>query len=313
MRSLTPPSCASQLRQVRNHMTSNAFRPKPTTLFWLLAPATALFVVAVVAPVLISIGFSTLQWSGGRNMKFIGIGNLVHLVQDSVFWKSFGNNLFITIFCLIFQIGIGFLVASILQNKTVKFGELHRTVIFFPVVMSAVVIGFMWSMIYNREYGLLNTFLRGLGLSSLIHPYLDDPKTIMFFVSIPIVWQYIGLFMMLFLTGYQGIDTSIIEVSIIDGAGPVRRAWYVTLPLLSETFKVAVILCIAGNMKIFDHIFIMTGGGPGRSSNVMAMYAYNQAFEMFQIGYGSAVSVGIMILSLTLILASRLLIGRNQT
>ncbi len=293
-------------------MHAGIFRPRFGTLTALIGPALLLFLVFVILPVLLAVWFSFFNWSGGRTMSWLGAGNYLRLVRDGQFWHTFANNLFLIAFCLVGQIGLGFIVALLAAGRLLKLRELHRTVIFFPVVISAVVIGFMWSMIYNKDYGLLNYALRGLGLQGWIRPYLDDPRTVMFYASIPVVWQYIGLYMVLFLTGMQGVDPAIFEVAEIDGASALQRAVHITLPLLVDTLKVAVMLCISGNMKIFDHIFIMTGGGPGKSSMVMAMYAYNQTFEMFKLGYASSISVGIMILSLALILVSRrLLRGRN--
>jgi raffinose/stachyose/melibiose transport system permease protein len=293
-------------------MSQGLFKPRFLTLSALLGPALLVFVVFVVLPVFLAVWFSGFNWSGGRSMSWIGTGNYARLVRDGQFWMTFGNNLSLIALCLVGQIGLGFLVATLMSGRALKIKEFHRTVIFFPVVISAVVIGFMWSMIYNKDYGILNYALRGLGLRSLIRPYLDDPKTVMFYVSLPVVWQYIGLYMVLFLTGFQGIEPAIFEVAEIDGASALQRAMHITLPLLMDTLKVAVMLCIAGNMKIFDHIFIMTGGGPGKSSMVMALYAYNQTFEMFKLGYASSISVGIMVLSLALILVSRALLqGRR--
>jgi len=292
----------------RTVMSQGLFKPRFFTLSALLGPALVVFVLFVILPVFLALWFSGFNWSGGRSMTWIGAANYARLVRDSQFWKTFGNNIFLIAFCLVGQIGLGFLVALLMSGRALRLKEFHRTVIFFPVVISAVVIGFMWTMIYNKDYGLLNYALRGLGLQSWIRPYLDDPRTVMVYASIPVVWQYIGLYMVLFLTGLQGIEPAIFEVAEIDGASAAQRARHITLPLLLDTLKVAVMLCIAGNMKIFDHIFIMTGGGPGKSSMVMAMYAYNQTFEMFKLGYASAISVGIMVLSLALILVSRRLL-----
>lgn len=286
-------------------MSAGIFRPRFLTLTALIGPALLLFLVFVILPVILAVYFSFFNWSGGRSLTWLGAGNYLRLVTDGQFWHTFANNLELIALCLVGQIGLGFLVALLAMGRMLKLREFHRTAIFFPVVISAVVIGFMWSMIYNKDYGLLNYMLRGLGLSGWIRPYLDDPRTVMFYASIPVVWQYIGLYMVLFLTGMQGIEPAIFEVAEIDGASALQRAVHITLPLLVDTLKVAVMLCIAGNMKIFDHIFIMTGGGPGQSSMVMAMYAYNQTFEMFKLGYASAISVGIMVLSLALILISR--------
>lgn len=286
-------------------MATSLFKPRFLPLAALLGPALLLFAMFVILPVLLAVWFSFFNWSGGRSMTWLGAGNYFRLIRDAQFWGTFGNNIFLILFCLVGQIGLGFIIALLIAGRALKIKEFHRTVIFLPVVISAVVIGFMWSMIYNKDYGLLNYALRGLGLQGWIRPYLDDPRTVMFYASIPVVWQYIGLYMVLFLTGLQGIEPAIFEVAEIDGASALQRAVHITLPLMMDTAKVAVMLCIAGNMKIFDHIFIMTGGGPGKSSMVMAMYAYNQTFEMFKLGYSSSISVGIMVLSLALILASR--------
>jgi raffinose/stachyose/melibiose transport system permease protein len=286
-------------------MQNSLFKPRFGPLALLIGPALVLFIVFVIVPIILALWFSFFNWSGGKSMSFAGLANYANLIVDAQFWATFGNNIFLIAFCLVGQIGIGFLLAMLICGRALKLKEFHRAVIFFPVVISAVVIGFMWSMIYNKDFGLLNYLLRGLGLEGWIRPYLDEPKTVMLYASIPVVWQYIGLYMVLFLTGIQSIDPAIFEVAEIDGASSLQRARHITLPLLMDTLKVAVMLCIAGNMKIFDHIFIMTGGGPGKSSMVMAMYAYNQTFEMFKLGYSSAISIGIMILSLGMILASR--------
>jgi raffinose/stachyose/melibiose transport system permease protein len=275
----------------------------------LLGPALVVFGLFVLLPIGYSFFLSLHSWSGGPKMKFIGLNNYAALVGDLDFWGSFLHNLFLVVFCLVGQILLGFLVAVFMMSKLLKFKELHRTVLFFPVVLSAVIVGFMWSMIYNPDFGFLPRLLKILGLSNWVLPYLDDPGMVMIFVSLPIVWQYVGLYMVIFLTGYQTIEPSLFEMAQIDGANAYQRMMHLTVPLLSETFGVALMLCIAGNMKIFDHIFVMTGGGPGKSSQVMALYAYNQAFEMFRLGYSSAVSIGIIVLSLGLILLSRRFIG----
>ena len=168
-------------------------------------------------------------------------------------------------FCLVGQIGLGFLVALLACGRMLKLREFHRTAIFFPVVISAVVIGFMWSMIYNKDYGLLNYVLRGLGLSGMDQavprrsPHRDvlrvHPGGVAVYRAVHGAVPH----------RLQGIEPAIFEVAEIDGASALQRAVHITLPLLVDTMKVAVMLCIAGNMKIFDHIFIMTGGGPGRA------------------------------------------------
>ena len=287
----------------------NSLRPKNRVLIFMLLPGILIFTFAVILPLFMSIRYSFYQWSGGPNMNFIGLKNYLRLFNDRYFWHSFKNNLVIVLLSIIGQVGIGFILASLINSNILKFKKIHRTVIFFPVVLSAVVIGFLWTMIYSRQYGLLNWLLTTLNLESLIKYWLDDPKIVLYTVTAPLIWQYIGLYLVIFLSAMQGIPRDIYEVAEIDGATGIKKAFHITLPLLKNTFLVAIMLCIAGNMKVFDHIYVMTGGGPGRSSTVMAQYAYNTSFSMFKMGYGSAISMGIFILSLSLILLSRKLLG----
>lgn len=293
-------------------MTSRRFNVKGKTIFLALLPSIAIFVFIVIIPLILSVRFSLYSWSGGPNMKFIGLANYKDLLVDENFWYAFRNNLYIIALCVVGQIGIPLLLCGLLISKVLKFKEFHRTVIFIPVVLSAVVIGFLWSMIYSREMGILNWFLQSLNMGGLIRNWLDDPKIVLRSVSAPLIWQYIGVYLVIFMSAIQGIPKSVLEVAEIDGAIGFKKLRYVVFPLISDTIKVAIMLCISGNMKVFDHIYIMTGGGPGKSSMVMAQYAYNNSFEMFKLGYGSTISVGILILSLTLIMLSRKLGGAKK-
>lgn len=295
-------------------MTSRIFQPKPKIIIPLLLPGVLIFIFSVIIPVLLSFKYSFYSWSGSSDMTFVGFQNYLDLMQDRNFYIALENNLKIVLFCIIGQIGFAFIVSSLLQSKKIRFKNFHQTVIFFPIVLSAVVLGLLWGLIYNKDIGVLNTVLHALHLDALIRPWLDDPKMVIYSISVPLIWQYIGYYMVILLAGMQGIPDNIYEVADIDGATGWRRALYITLPLLKNTIKVTIMLCIAGNMVVFDHIFVMTGGGPGKSSMVLAQYAYNNSFGMFKMGYGSTISIGIMLISLVMILITRVGLrgGRNE-
>jgi raffinose/stachyose/melibiose transport system permease protein len=293
-------------------MDTHTLRPKGKTIFALMFPGMFIYCFVVILALFISLYFSFFKYSGGSNMQFIGLKNYANLIKDMDFWNAFKNNMIIVILCLIGQIGIAIIITALMSSKLLKFKSFHRNMIFLPVVISAVVVGFLWTIIYNKDFGLLGALLRTLGLDSLILPWLDDPRYVMVSVSAPIIWQYIGFYLVIFLSAYQSISPDIFESAEIDGATGVRRTIYITIPLLMDTLKVAVMLCIAGNMKIFDQIYVMTGGGPGNSSRVLAQYAYQNSFTMFKLGYGSAISIGILILSISIILISRKLGGGNE-
>jgi raffinose/stachyose/melibiose transport system permease protein len=284
-------------------------KPRGITIFGFMLPSILIYTFIIIIPLLLAINFSFYKWSGGLSKEFIGLTNYLNLMKDEKFWSSLKNNLIITGFSIIGQLGIAFVLAVILQSKWVKFREFHRTVIFLPVILPAVVVGFVWTLMYNKDYGLLNKLLSSLHLQSLILPWLDDPHIVLYSVTAPIIWQFIGLYLIIFMSALQSIPSEIYEVAEIDGASGFKKAVYITFPMLYDTIKVAVMLCIAGNMKIFDNIFVMTGGGPGNRSTVMAQYAFNVSFGQFKLGYGSAVSIGMIIVSLLLILIIRRVMG----
>lgn len=294
-------------------MVNNILK-KPGKIEFLLYffPGIIVYFFVVVIPIFVSFRYSFFEWSGGKKETFIGLGNYFELITTKDFWSALNNNLLIIVFCILGQIGIAFLLATFMNSRHLRFKNIHRTVIFLPVVLSAVVIGFLWSIMYNQNAGLINLFLESIGKSHWIRPWLDDPKIVLFAVCIPLIWQYIGFYLVIFMAAYQSIPKSIFEVAEIDGATGLNKIRYISLPLMMNTIKVAIMLCIAGNMKVFDHIFIMTNGGPGNASTVVAQYAYNSSFIKYKLGYGSAVSIAIMIVSLGLIVISRKLGGKSN-
>ncbi|WP_246599583.1 carbohydrate ABC transporter permease [Clostridium lacusfryxellense] len=293
-------------------MNSTLFKPKAKTLVSFLSLGIIVYSFIIIIPLVMSLRYSFFNWSGGPNMKFVGINNYIELIKDMDFWLSFKNNVIIIVLCVIGQIGTALILTSLMMSKLLKFKEFYRTTIFIPVVISTVVVGFIWNLIYSKDFGLLNWLLNSLNLKALIKPWLDDPDIVLYSVTAPLVWQFIGLYLIIFMSAIQGISKEIFEVAELDGATGIKKAIYITIPMLKDVIKVTIMLCIAGNMKVFDSIYVMTGGGPGKSSMVMAQYAYNNSFTMFKLGYGSTISIGILILSFSFIFISRKLMGGNK-
>ncbi len=275
-----------------------------------LLPALIIYSYVVIVPIIGSIRYSFYNWSGGPNMKYIGLKNYQMLLKDKAFWSAFKNNVVITVLCVVGQIGLAFVFSVLLSSRYIKLKSMHRVVAYFPSTISAVVVGFAWSFIFNYDYGLLNVILRAVGLSDAARAWLDNPNTIIGVVSIPLIWQYIGYYMVILMAAMTAIDPSIYEMAELDGASGLQRALKITLPLIKRSLGVAVMLCIAGNMKIFDHIYVMTNGGPGTSSMVMALQVYKTTFVKNHFGYASAMSVAILVLSLALVGGSRIVINR---
>ena len=279
--------------------------PKKIVFFIYLAPIIIFFCFVVILPIIYAVYYSFFDWSGGPLRTFSGLDNYRELAADGIFWKSFGNNLYITVLCIIGQIGTAFVFAMMLNSRIARFKGIHRVLCYFPVTLSAVVIGFIWSMIYDFRFGMLNGLLRTFGRADLRQAWLSNNDLVLTLASIPIIWQFIGFYMVIFLSALTSIDTHVMEMAELDGASGFQRMVHIVMPLMKNTFGVALILCISGNMKTFDHIFVMTGGGPGTATTTMAMYAYNVSFLRHNMGYGHAISIGILALSFTLIVGAR--------
>ena len=285
-------------------------KPKRSTIIAYLAVPVAMFVFTVFVPLVTALVYSFFEWKGGPNKTFNGLANYVQLFHDSTFWEAFGHNIYLVVACIVGQIGIAFVLVMMINSRLVRFKTIHRTFGFFPSTIAAVCIGLIWNMIYHSKYGVLNWFLRLIGRSDLTQPWLSNSGLVMLLVTIPLIWQYIGYYMVILISAIASISTEIFESAEIDGANGFQKAIYITLPLIKNTVLVCVTLCIAGNMKAFDNIYVMTAGGPGNASMVMAMYGYNVSFGQSNMGYGSCISVAIFVLSLLVIGGSQLLIGK---
>jgi raffinose/stachyose/melibiose transport system permease protein len=290
----------------------NALYPGNMLLWTLLTPGILLYVGIAIIPIFNAIILSFYKWSGGDSKTFLGFDNYAYLLTDPQFWGSLKNNLLIGGISILGQVGIALILAALFTSRDIKFVSFHRSVIFFPVVLAAIIIGFIWTMVYSREYGLLNFTLRWLGLEGFIRAWLDDPSIIILSVSAPIVWQYIGYYTVIIASGITAIPTEIFESAELDGAVGWRKLVHIIYPLIKNTIVVCVMMCIAGSMKIFTHILVMTGGGPGNSSMVMSMYAYRNSFIKYKLGYGSAASIGILLVSMIIILLTRSLMGSKN-
>jgi raffinose/stachyose/melibiose transport system permease protein len=288
-------------------------RPSFLTFVRFLIIPTAFYLFTVISPIFVGIYYSTFNWSGGPKKVFIGIRNYKQLFQNTDFWHSVSNNFMLIFYCLIGQVFLGLLIAILLNTKYLRLRSIYRFVIFLPCILSGVVVTFLWQIIYNANYGLVNWLLRSLNQGSLVRLWLDDPKIVVRSIAIVLIWQYVGQNVVIFLASLQNIEPDIIEAATIDGASAFQRTWRIIMPLMKGTVRVVVILCISGNMRIFEHIYNMTRGGPGTASSVMSVFAYKTSFENLQMGYGSAASVSILAISLASIsIANFLLRGEKH-
>ncbi|WP_284645679.1 carbohydrate ABC transporter permease [Paenibacillus silviterrae] len=275
-----------------------------------LLPALLLYLVFVIVPVFWSAYYGLFDWKGIGAAKFIGFGNYLEVLQDPIFWLSFKNNMLVVAASVFGQVPIALLLALFLLKNS-WFHRFIRSAVFMPMVLSSVVVGIIWGYIYHPEIGILNFLLERLGLGSWKQQWLSDSRISMYALMVPIIWNYIGPYLIMFIAALQNISSEIEDAAKIDGAENARKLFSITLPMIWDTIKVAVVLCISGSLKAFDLIYIMTGGGPAHSTELLASYMYNNTFSIYRFGYGSAVSTTIILLSLILIAGSQYLMKRD--
>ena len=269
------------------------------------------FLYILIVPLGTSIYYSLTKWKGVGDPHFVGLKNYITLIHDSNFWLVTGNTFLLSLLCVLGQVGIALIIAFLMTIRRLNFKTFHRAVIFFPVVMAPIVVGYVWRFIYNSNYGLLNTFLLSIGKAAWIRNWLDDPSIVLRSVSVPVIWQYIGLYMILMLSAISAIPQEVFECAEIDGATGIKKSFYITLPLIWDTLKICIILCASGTMKIYDHLVALTNGGPGKASSSLALYCYDYTFKFGNFGVGAAVAVSIMIFAVGISLIIQLLMGRK--
>lgn len=294
---------------VARHSTSlyriSVFRALPY-----LAIPILLYLFMVVSPLIGAVIYS-LHDTFAFKLKWIGFRNYLNLVQDPIFWLSLRNNVILILVSIIFQIGPALVVMAMMSAKIVRLEKTIQAIFFFPVVISPLVTAYIWKVMYSDQFGVINKVLDLIGLKSLEQNWLGNPHVIMTTISIPLAWQYIGFYLVILLSGYTSIEGELLEAATIDGANGFQRALYIILPLMRNTINVSLLLCISGGIKIFDQVYAMSAGGPGYASSVLAMYAYDMSFSEAQYGYGSAISVAMLVISFAAILVMS--IGRSAT
>ena len=190
-------------------MLQKSKRNKKILVALYLAIPLIIYVFSVFVPLVTALFNSFYDWKGGPQKTFNGIQNYIQLFQDKTFWQSFGHNIFLVLFCLVGQVGIAFIFVLMIDSKLVKLKGVHRTFGFFPSTISAVCVGFIWTMIYDYNRGILNWFLNKIGQGDATKVWLNEPGLVMLLVSIPLVWQYIGYYMVILLSGISAIGSII--------------------------------------------------------------------------------------------------------
>lgn len=271
-----------------------------------LAPALIIMAAFIIWPVIETFYISLFKWNGiSAARQFIGLKNWNTLLHDMKFWNACKNNLIIMVLSIVIQIPLGLLMATFLDFGGRKF-NIFKIVWFLPHLMSSVAIGFLFSYALATNGGIISTISQFLGGGNI--DLLGNSKLALYAVIGVICWQFAPFYMVYFMAAYTGISEDIYEAAIIDGATKADYFWKISLPLLNPSIKSAAILSMVGALKYFDLIYVMTGGGPGSSTELMATYMYRQSFANFNMGYGSCIAGGMfLIITLTSLFTMKVL------
>lgn len=275
--------------------STTAARSRPLSgrlIPWLfMAPALFFYIGFVVYPMGRSLVISLFEWDGlSPNMTFVGLENFRQLFfVDEVARVALVNNLLWTVGGVVVPTAIG-LALAVALDRDMPGKVILRTIFYLPGVLPLIAVGLMWAWMYNPNFGVINSFLRSVGLGAYTAGWLSNFDTAFISVFITFLWGAVGFPMILYLAGLQGISREYYEAARVDGANGWHTFWHVTLPGLRETHIVVLSLALIGGFKVFDLVYTMTYGGPGRSTQVLGTWMYFQTFQYYNAGYGAAIA-----------------------
>lgn len=273
---------------------NKAFGNKKTIAMFVL-PALIIYAIFALVPILYNVYLSFFETNLMDVNQFIGLKNYINLFQDGTFLKALRNNIVMVIGSLIAHMPLALFFAAAIHKK-IKGASFFQTVFFLPSVICGVAVGLIWTFVYNGNYGLLNGFLKAIGLGNYTQVWLSNKDIAIFMIIIVVMWQYVGYHMVIQLAGMRNIDAELYEAADIDGATGWQQFKSITFPLLKPILKIDAVLIITGSLKYYDLVAVMTNGGPNHATEVMSTYMYYSAFNILRYGYSAAIGVILMIL-----------------
>ena len=271
-----------------------------------LLPVMLIIVIVVLYPLINAFYVSFHQWdlaTGGR-MFYIGPGNYLDIIHDQYYWSAIARSLFYVLLVVPVELVLGTFIAELL-NHELKGQRLWRLIFILPMMITPVVAAMLWKIIYDSQFGVLNWILSLLGMGPQV--WLGNPKPAMFSVAVIDIWQNTPFVILIMLASLQSIPGEIIEAAMIDGAGKWQIFRHITLVYLKNALLLSAIFRIVDSFRVFDNIYVLTKGGPGRATEVISVYTYKTGFSLLKLGLSASQSF--VLLALTLIMAVPLIIA----
>ncbi|MEV0586721.1 sugar ABC transporter permease [Nonomuraea sp. NPDC050310] len=273
-------------------------------LAWVV-PALVLVGVFVYLPLVQNFGFSALKWDiYSGDQEFVGLDNYTKLLDDPIFWSSFGNNLLYAVVSIVFQVFGALLLAALIESvRSDRWRRSLRAIYFLPSAISLTVAGLLFYFIYEPNLGPLNHALEAVGLGLFDQSWLGQESTAMFAIIAMSQWQGFGYSTLLFAVAIQRIPSELYGAAAIDGTGPIRRFVHVTVPLVREMTGLMTMVTISGAFQVFNEVMVMTSGGPNNSTQVMGTWLYRSGFVRNNFGYAAAIATVIFVVTLGIAMA----------
>ncbi|MGV2952227.1 carbohydrate ABC transporter permease [Glutamicibacter sp. AGC46] len=269
---------------------------------WWLAPAITVLIAFVYWPLLQNFVFSMMQWDiySGRS-EFVGLENFSKLAKDPVFYTALGNNFLYALVSLVFQVAGALALAVLIESRrNERLRRCLRALYFIPSAISLTVSGLLFYFIYEPQLGMLNHLLTALNLGQLAQPWLGQESTAMMGIIMMSQWQGFGYSTLLFAVAIQRIPRELFEAAELDGIGPLRQFFHITVPLVREMTGLMVIVTISGAFQVFNEVMVMTSGGPNNSTQVLGTWLYENGFSRNDFGYAAAIATVIFVLTLAI-------------
>lgn len=256
-----------------------------------IAPSLILYILFIIIPTLSSVYYSFTSWDGiNPNIHFIGLANYEEILTSGRFRNALKNTVVMTAFVSIVENALALALALILDHLR-WCRNLFRSIFYIPVLISGIVSGFIWKIMYNYNFGAINSILKGIGLGNCTQDWLGNTHLTLIMVSLVLIWQGAGYYMIIYLASLQNVPQELIEAAEIDGASPFKRFRYITVPLISGAFTINFTLALIKGLKVFDQISVMTDGGPGFTTETIVYMLYKVGFNEGRQGFGTAVGI----------------------
>jgi raffinose/stachyose/melibiose transport system permease protein len=272
-------------------------------LIWVV-PGLVALILFVYYPLVLNFRYS-LETSNifTGQQRFVGLSNYSKLFQDPIFWKALLNNCLYAGISIVFQVFFALVLASLIENlRNSRFRAVLRSIYFLPSAISLTVTGLLFSFIYQPQGGLLNGILGAVGLADLQQAWLGNPGTAMLGIITMSQWQGFGYSTLLFAVAIQRIPRELYEASALDGIGPIRQIFSITIPLVREMTGLMMIVTVSGAFQVFNEVMVTTGGGPDNSTQVLGTLLYRSGFIQNDFGYAAAIATVIFVITLVLAL-----------